>query len=245
MDAILRVEGERRWSYLTAASLVLTAWLVLAVWSLSPYEQWLDHARMEEIAAAPTVRLAIFTLGWTLMIIAMMLPGTLLLFARCFKNEPLSARRIVPLILPYLAVWAAYGSFNYWGDTVLHEFVEHHPALAGAIAPGVVLLAGVYQLTPTKRVCLAKCRLEGTAFAALIQPKDHDLWIAGLRHGLYCVGSCWALMLLMFALGGVNLAWMLILGAIMTVERLSRRGERLTRFVGVALVFAAVLMVIV
>src|SRR5690606_37665375 len=121
------------------------------------------------------------------------------------------------------------------GDTALHEYVGHHSALAGVIAPGVVLLAGIYQLTPLKRACVAKCHLEGTAFASLSQPRNQKLWMTGLRHGLYCLGSCWALMLLMFALGGVNLAWMLILGAVMAVERVSRRGEDLMKLMGVAL----------
>jgi predicted metal-binding membrane protein len=169
----------------------------------------------------------------------------LLLLADCLENETFSVRRIAPLILAYLAVWTVFGSFSYWGDTVLHEFVEQVPVLAGAIAPGVVLLAGVYQLTPMKRVCLAKCRREGTAFATLTRPGDHNLWIVGLRHGVFCLGSCWALMLLMFAIGGVNLAWMLILGAIMTVERQNQWGEGVARPLGVVLIIVSVLLFVV
>lgn len=245
MNALLRVEGAQRWSYVATASLTLLAWSVLVVWSLSPYAKWLDHAQMDHIAAPLTIRLAIFALGWILMVVAMMLPGTLLLLTRCLGNEPLSARRTMPLIVPYLTVWTVFGSLSYWGDTALHEYVEHHSVLAGAIAPGVVLLAGVYQMTPLKRAYVAKCRLEDTAFTSMSPPRNHQLWLTGLRHGLYCLGSCWALMLLMFALGGVNLAWMVILGAVMAVERLSRRGKDLTKLVGVVLILAAFVLVIV
>ncbi len=244
MSVILRVDTDRRRSYATAASLVLAAWLALAVWSISPYAEWLDHHRIEDIAAPLTVRLSVFTLGWTLMIIAMMLPGTLLL-ARCLENKPFSARHIAPVILAYLAVWMVYGSFSYLGDSVLHEIVDQVPALAGAIAPGIVLLAGIYELTPMKRVCLSRCRSEGAAFKPLGQSSRRSLWMVGLRHGLFCLGSCWALMLLMFAIGGVNLIWMLILGAIMTVERLSRRGERIAQLLGIVLIIVSVLPVVV
>lgn len=243
MSAILHADADRRRSWLAAASLVLTAWMILAVWSMSPYAAWLDHAQMEDITAAPAVRLAVFTLGWMLMIIAMMFPGMLMLLARCVEDELVNVRRIAPLMLAYLAVWTVFGGFSYWGDTALHEFVEQRPTLAGAIAPGVVLLAGVYQLTPMKRVCLAKCRREGTVFATLTQP--HNLWIVGLRHGVFCLGSCWALMLLMFAIGGVNLAWMLILGSIMTVERLNQWGEGIARSLGVALIIVSIMLVVV
>ncbi len=142
--------------------------------------KWLDHARIQEIAAPLTLRLAVFTLGWTLMIIAMMLPGTLMLLARCLGNEPFRARRIALLILAYLAVWTIFGGFSYWGDTLLHEFVEQVPALAGVIAPGVLLLAGVYQLTPMKRSCLARCRPEGTAFRTIGQSRHQNTVDGGI-----------------------------------------------------------------
>ncbi len=65
------------------------------------------------------------------------------------------------LILAYLAVWIVFGCIAYWGDSLLHELVEQVPSLGSFIAPGVLLLAGVYQLTPVKRACLARCRFEG------------------------------------------------------------------------------------
>ncbi|MCL5998929.1 MAG: DUF2182 domain-containing protein [Chloroflexi bacterium] len=61
---------------------------------------------------------------------------------------------------------------------------------------------------------------------------------------MYCLGSCWALMLLMFAIGGINLVWMLALGAIMAVERLSQRGEGVAQFLGVVIIIASVLLVL-
>ncbi len=242
MSTLLHVDAGRRRAYATATGLVLSAWLALAAWSTSPYAAWLDHAQMDEIAAPSAVRLAIFTLGWALMIVAMMLPGTLLVLARCLDDKPFGARRIAPVSLAYLAIWIVYGSFSHWGDGVLHEVVEHEPALAGLIAPAVLLLAGIYQLTPLKRACLARCHVDSTMFKTLGQSSQRNLWALGLRHGVYCLGSCWALMLLMFAIGGINLIWMLVLGALMAVERLSPRGGDVAQFLGIVLISAPALM---
>lgn len=244
MSAIARIHADRRWSYVTVAVLVLTAWLVLVIWSLSPYAEWLDHARLEEITAPPTLRLAVFTLGWALMVIAMMLPGTLLVLDRCLEDELFSIRRLAPLILAYLAIWTIFGSVIYLGDGVLHEMVEHVPTLAGVIAPGILLLAGIYQLTPMKRACLSGCRLEAATFRTVGQSDSRNLWAMGLRYGLFCLGSGWALMLLMFASGGVNLLWMLVLGVIMAVERPSQQGEKVARYVGIILILGSVLLII-
>jgi predicted metal-binding membrane protein len=241
MNAILHIEAHRRRSYVTAASLILSAWLALAVWSLSPYAEWLDHSRIEDIAAPPTVRLAVFTLGWTLMVIAMMLSGTLLLLARCFENKAFSVRYIALAILAYLAVWTVFGSLIYLGDSVLHEIVERAPTLAGIIAPGTLLLVGVYQLTPMKRACLSRCRPEGAMFKML---SARNSWIEGLRHGVFCLGNCWAVMLLMFAIGGVDLIRMLLLGGIMTAERTLHRGHVVTRPLGFALIFGSFLILL-
>ena len=226
------------------ASLVLLAWLALAVWSLSPAAKWLDHAQVEDIAAPSIVRLAVFTLGWKLMVIAMMLPSTLLLLDRCLEDKLFSIRRFAPVILAYLAVWTVFGVFSYLGDGVLHEMVERVPALEVVIAPGVLLLAGVYQFTANKRACLSRCRPEGAVFQTVGQSNRRNLWVMGLRHGLFCLGSGWALMLLMFAIGGVNLLWMLVFGGSMTIERLSQQGDKVARYLGIVLILGSVLLVI-
>lgn len=242
MNALYHTHADRRWSIVIAASLILSAWLALAIWSLSPYAGWLDHAQLEEIAAPLTLRLGVFALGWALMVIAMMLPGILLLLERCLGDIPASARHIVPVIVAYLAVWTAFGILCYLGDGILHEVVEQVPALAGVIAPGVLLLAGIYQLTPIKRACLSRCRPEGAVFAAFGESSGHSAWNIGLQHGVFCLGSGWALMLLMFAIGGLHLVWMLILGLVMMVERLNARGDSAARLLGVALIATSVVL---
>jgi predicted metal-binding membrane protein len=161
------------------------------------------------------------------------------------ENHLLSASRIAPAILAYLAVWTAFGTLSYLGDGVLHEMVEQVPALAGVIAPGVLLLAGVYQLTPIKHAFLSRCRPKGAVFTSFGQSRSCNAWIVGLLHGIFCLGSSWMLMLLMFAVGGVNLFWMLVLGVMMMSERLNQQGERVARLLGVVLIAASVVLLMV
>lgn len=241
MNTMLRMEAKRR-PYMAAAGLTLAAWTVLAAWSLSPYAEWLEHAEMEHLPAPPAVRVAVFALGWTLMIVAMMLPATLLLLARS-QNGRDDLRRLLPVIAAYLAPWLVFGVFSYLGDSALHEIVEHNPAVAPLIAPGVLLLASVYQFTPLKRTCLAHCRNLGT-LAVSEQTHGSGGWRLGFQHGLYCLGNCWALMLLMFAFGGASLLWMLALGAVMAAERLARSTVHLSPLLGGLLILAAAALVL-
>jgi predicted metal-binding membrane protein len=149
--------------------------------------------------------------------------------------------------LGYLGVWAYFGLLAYLGDGLVHLAVAQVPFLANAsngIAAAILLVAGVYQFTPLKSLCLEKCR---SPLSFLIsgwsgRRPSRDALRLGIRHGLFCVGCCWTLMLLMFAVGGANLAWMLGLGAVMAAERVTRWGRRLTRPLGVALIAWSVLV---
>jgi predicted metal-binding membrane protein len=221
---------------MAAGGLVLLAWLALAAWSRSPYAEWLDHGEIQHIAAPAAIRLAVYTLGWALMIISMMLPSIVLVLARSLENRQVTLRSVAPVIVTYMAVWTVFGVLSYVGDSILHEVVEERPALASLIAPGIVFLAGIYQLTPMKRVCLSKCCSDGAAFASLAQTGRPNPWRVGLRYGAFCVGSCWGLMLLMVAMGGVNFVGMLVLGAISAAERLDNHGANLARALGILLI---------
>ncbi len=235
MSAFVQLGTEKRRLSAAAVGVVLAAWILLVAWGMSPFAEWLDHAEMAHMPASFSLRLAVFSLGWTLMVVAMMLPATMLLLWRCVGDQPVAMGRLGPVILAYLAVWIAFGCLAYWGDSLLHELVEQAPPLGRFIAPGALLLAGIYQLTPMKWAYLAKCRTEGAA-VPVAQASQRRLWTLGMRYGLFCLGSCWALMLLMFAAGGVNLVWMLALGLLMTAERISRQGVHLARLAGILLV---------
>ncbi len=247
MIAALRTPDDARWYRLSLGALVLSAWAALWVWGASPFAGLLSHREIGEASLSPISRLAVFVVGWTLMSVAMMLPASLPLinlFRRLVDRRPDRAGLVVRLILGYVGVWTYFGALAYTGDTALHVAVKQVPGLAaGGLGAAILLAAGVYQFTPLKQMCLEKCR---SPYSFLVehwhgQQAGRDALRLGARHGLFCVGCCWTLMLLMFAVGGANLGWMLALGTVMAAERTTRWGRQLTRPLGAALVAWAVL----
>jgi predicted metal-binding membrane protein len=101
-----------------------------------------------------------------------------------------------------------------------------------------LVLAGLYQFAPLKYACLDKCR-SPLSFITEHWRGSHERTQAfrlGIRHGLFCIGCCWSLMLLMFAVGAGNIGWMLVLGAVMAIEKNLPWGRRLSKPLGVVLV---------
>jgi predicted metal-binding membrane protein len=248
MIAALRTSDDTRWYRLALGALALGAWAALIAWGASPYAGLLSHRELAESGGLTPLRLIAFTAGWLLMTIAMMLPSSLPLvnlFGRFVARRYDRSTLTLSLVLGYLAVWAAFGILAFLGDAAIHRVIERSPDVADLsqwIGVGVLLIAGVYQVTPLKNMCLVKCR-SPYLFLAEHWRGRQAIWEAiglGARHGLFCVGCCWTLMLLMFAIGGVNLGWMLTLASLMTAEKSSGWGQRLTVPVGLLLLLLAV-----
>ncbi|HLY24524.1 MAG TPA: DUF2182 domain-containing protein [bacterium] len=163
MIGTMRTVDDIRWYTLAAASLVLLAWAALIAWGASPFAGLLDHRGIGE-GVLPISRVVVFVVGWTLMVIAMMLPGSLPLinlFSRMVGGRPGRTGFVVRLIVGYLGVWAIFGGAAFRGDAYVHAAVARFPAVADAtqwIGVAILLLAGVYQVTPLKDMCLTKCR---------------------------------------------------------------------------------------
>jgi predicted metal-binding membrane protein len=110
---------------------------------------------------------------------------------------------------------------------------EHAWALGGV----TLLLAGAYQFTPLKYHCLEKCRSPFSFITQHWRGRDEQgqAFLLGIHHGLFCVGCCWTLMLVMFAVGVGNFGWMLVLGSVMSIEKNLKWGRRLSTPLGVVL----------
>jgi predicted metal-binding membrane protein len=249
MIRALRTPDDQRWYRLSLSALIAAAWLVLAVWGASPYAGLLDHAGSS--AAAPLARAAAFVVGWTLMVVAMMLPSSLPLvnlFRRFVRQRSDRARLLALLLAGYLGVWAYFGLLALLADGLLHAALDRLPdsQTATYLTAGLLLVAGLYQFTPLRTLCLEKCR---SPYLFLVQHWGGrraalDALRLGLRHGLFCLGCCWTLMLLMFAVGAANLGWMLALGALMAAERSTSLGRHLTRPLGAALTLGGVFVLV-
>jgi len=232
--------------------LIALAWLELTLWSLSPYAKFLNHEILEHLpfslSAEYLVLLAVFIFGWVLMTVAMMLPTSLplvMLFHRLTRQRRDQARLIGSLIVGYLGVWALFGVLAHVGDLLVHAAVHRFPWLganAWVIGAATLALAGLYQFSPLKYACLDKCR---SPLGFIVEHWEgrregvQAFWL-GVRHGAFCVGCCWSLMLLMFAFACGNVAWMLGLGAVMAAEKNLPWGGRLSVPLGVVLLILSV-----
>jgi predicted metal-binding membrane protein len=228
--------------------LIGLAWVALGMWSTSPAGRYLGHSAsgLPHDAPSPdTVPIAVlFVAGWTVMTVAMMLPTSLplvLLFRRVVDHRSDALLLVALVIAGYLVVWAGFGVLAHLADQGIHELVDHRGVLRGSswiLAVSPLLLAGVYQFTPLKTICLRRCRSPLT-FVTEHWHGQHArreaAWL-GLHHGLFCVGCCWSLMLVMFAVGVGHVAWMLVLSVVMAVEKNMPWGRRLSAPLGVALI---------
>ena len=165
---------------------------------------------------------------WAIMMVAMMLPSAapmILLHARIDRAETEKARLLHSslFLAAYLLVWAGFAAVAVLLQAaLLHAELLSDSALAlhdRTIAAGLLLLAATYELTPAKGRCLENCRSPLIFVHRFWRPGAVGAFRLGLRHGLYCVGCCWALMLLLFVGGVMNLAWVALLAILATVEK--------------------------
>jgi predicted metal-binding membrane protein len=227
---------------------IALAWISLIAWGLSPYGRFLGHDELGDVRLDDGYVVILFVGGWTLMTVAMMLPTSwplLTLFNTITRQRDDHLRLIALVVAGYLGVWTLFGFLVHSGDRVLHHLVENSAWLtshAWLIGAATFLIAGAYQFTPLKYRCLDKCRSPFAFIAGTwrgVDARKEAFWL-GLRHGIFCIGCCWSLMLLMFAVGVGNLAWMLVLGAIMSIEKNARWGRRLSAPLGAWLLASGV-----
>lgn len=239
----MRTVVEQRGFFLLMGVLIALAWLTLWIGGQSPYGRYLSHDELRPADFGNGLIMLIIVTAWLLMIIAMMLPTSLPLiamFQRMTRQRVERVHLVLLLITGYLSIWVLFGVVVLLGDGLLHEAIERSKWLdthAWIIGVCILMVAGLYQFTPLKYYCLEKCR-SPMHFLSTHWHGRHDRFHAfhlGLRHGLFCIGCCWSLMLLMFAVGMGNLGWMLVLGALMAIEKNLPWGRRFSAPLGVIL----------
>jgi len=235
--------------------LVAAAWITLWFWSASPYGRYLDHGRWTDIGVAAAicrvvpagdvvVPALLYAAGWILMIAAMMLPTTLPLleiFRRITAGRSDASRLVGLVVSGYVCAWLGFGLAAHAADALLRAAAERTPWLVvngWVIGVAVLGAAGLFQFSALKYRCLDKCR---TPLGFVVErwrgraPALEALRL-GISHGAFCVGCCWALMLVMFVVGTASLGWMLALSAVMAAEKNLPGGRRLSMPLGVALI---------
>jgi predicted metal-binding membrane protein len=244
-----------RHAILPASLLAMSATAWVMVWRLgqSPWgTSGHAHHHAALTPATPGALAVTFLAGWVLMTVAMMLPTTLPL-VQVFRRLTAARRDGVLLTLivlaGYLVVWTAFGAAVFAVSTLLQRAADGNAWLAAhARLPSALLFiaAGAFQFSDLKYRCLDKCR-SPLSFVTSRWRGTHERWQSfrlGVEHGAFCVGCCWALMLLMFASAITSVAWMLLLGAVMAVEKNVSWGRRAAAPVGVALLAAGAVILI-
>jgi predicted metal-binding membrane protein len=227
-----------RWPWL----LVATAWAVLILAILTHQTYLLDHRYLLQVSGLPWLAaFEVFLLCWQVMTVAMMLPSSMpmvqmVVYAGRRQTHPVK----VPLafLSGYAVIWTAFAAGAFLGDTLIHRLVALWPWLAfhaWLIGAVTFFIAGLFQFSPLKERCLDMCRTPLGFFMRYYRKGVGAAWHLGLRHGGYCLGCCWALMLVMFGVGVGNLAGMAALTGAMVIEKAIPGGKRLSPFIGVVL----------
>jgi len=190
-----------------------------------------------------------FVGSWGVMMAAMMLPSAvpmIALYGTVARGRARAAPTAV-FALPYAVTWLAFGVPVYAVAAALAEAVRSHPALHDA-APyavaGVLAAAGIYQFSAAKRACLRSCQNPLAFLATRWRPGLAGAVRVGLAHAGYCLGCCWLLMVVLVAAGAMGLAWVLLVAAVVFVEKIGPRDLRLARLAGAALVTLGVALAV-
>lgn len=240
--------GER-WVILTVLLTLAGAGWALVAWQASDMNGTDDHLDLTMGMTAP-----LFIAMWTAMMVAMMFPASapmILAFARTQSQKRAHGAEYVPtwlFVMPYVVVWAAFGALGYViaaavaavaGDSMWA--MDNLPRIAGFL----LVAAGVYQLTPMKRVCLARCRTPLSFMLSYWRDGRGGAMSMGLRHGLLCLGCCWALFLVLLPLGVMNVVAMVTVSLLVFAEKVLPRGDGVARAAAVALIAYGLLATVV
>ncbi len=192
-------------------------------------------------------------LMWAAMVLAMMLPSAgpmILTYAEIAETAARKGDKIVsPFVIAagYTVVWLGFAAAATLAQFIFTRaaFIDDGMASANGLFSGAIFIAaGIYQFSALKHACLTQCRQPFPFFFAHWETSPGGVFRLGLQQGLYCLGCCWAMMAVMFAVGVMNVVWMATLGVVMTLEKMVS-GNRLTYALGVVMIAAGAAFVAV
>ena len=257
MERLLK--RDRAVTIFALALLFLLAWLYLAAGAGMAMGAW----EMTRLALAPAAgghhemgapawglgTFALYAAMWWVMMIAMMVPAaapTVLLYATVHRNAEAQGRLeggsapVGAFLAGYLSIWLLFSL----AATALQWALERGGLVSAMtmsassrwVAGGLLIAAGIYQLSPLKQACLSHCRAPAAFISRHWRPGRSGALRLGMRHGAYCVGCCWLLMAMLFVGGVMNIVWIAALTLMVMAEKLLSRGPWVARGAGLVLV---------
>ena len=256
----------QRDSLIVAAGLALLciicwAWIVtgagtgMSAVSMSTW-QFPPPTGMSSMMMAPDWGISYFALMfamWWIMMIAMMVPSAtpmVLLYAHVCRHAQKRGTTVSTPIptsaftAGYVLSWLAFSAVAVFLQWALEKMGLFHAMMmwstSGTLSAAFLFLAGLYQLSPLKRACLEHCRSPVEFLSRNWRKGTGGALVMGLHHGIYCVGCCWFLMVLLFAGGVMNLVWIAGLSILVLLEKLIPQGQTFARVIGAGLMLAGV-----
>jgi predicted metal-binding membrane protein len=242
--------GEQALLYAELAALSVLAWLYLVHMPMTPQDLGGLGARMLSALPPEWADFWLTFMMWTVMMVAMMLPSAspmVMAYTRIASARggphPLRAWLFAS---GYLAIWTLFSAaataiqFALVQSSLLSNALVTTPLVSAAI----LAIAGIYQLTPLKNVCLGRCQSPIGFFMTHWRDGAAGAFRMGLAHGTFCVGCCWMLMALLFVAGVMNLVWVAAITVFVLLEKATPWGRAIANASGVVLIAWAVAIVI-
>ncbi len=242
-----RLPLRERLTLLTAlGAIIALSWLYLVWMPMAPADLGPIAPRLLAVLPPWLAGAWLTFMMWAVMMVAMMLPSgspMVLTYARIARQRSdTPAYATWMFAAAYLVIWTAFSAAATAGQLALEDAsLLRGPSRTTPIVGALLLmLAGVYQLTPLKNACLAQCRSPLGFFMTEWRSGATGAFVMGIKHGAYCVGCCWMLMGLLFVFGVMNLLWVAALSGLVLLEKLAPFGRAIARTSGVLMVAGAI-----
>jgi predicted metal-binding membrane protein len=229
-------------------ALVVAAWALAGLSVLTNQSYLINHHYLLEESHLPLlVALVVFLSCWQVMIAGMMLPSSMpmvYMMAHAGRQQRRPYVVVGVFLAGYAVVWTAFALMAFLADTQIHQLAHHWLWLdtnSWMFGATTFAVAGIFQLSPLKGRCLKQCRSPLAFFVRYYRHGVGGAWRIGLRHGAFCLGCCWALMLVMFGIGVGSLVIMALLTSAMVIEKTYPGGQRLSPVIGIVLLGLAAL----
>ncbi|HWT98840.1 MAG TPA: DUF2182 domain-containing protein [Terriglobales bacterium] len=258
LEAVLR--RDRGIVVASLAGVTVLAWIYLVVLaetmaSMAGPSFWQSFMLLMPMGRWGVLEYALGFAMWTLMMVGMMIPSAapmIMLYAKVARRTPSASTSPGSTALACTAAFAAgylliWGVFSLVAAAVQGMLVDlalvttTMTSASSVLAGAVFIIAGCYQWMPLKRACLSRCSSPIWFLSQHWRPGRAGALRMGIAHGIYCVGCCWALMIVLFAVGIMNLAWVAAIAAFVLVEKTARLGIWGQRISGILLVALGVL----
>jgi predicted metal-binding membrane protein len=232
------------------AAISALAWLYLIRMPMAPADFGTVGARLLSVLPPKLADVWLTFMMWVVMMVAMMLPSAspmILTYTAIARGRPQSSSFAAWIFTgSYLVVWVFFSAVATVGQVLLENVALLNGAaratwLAGAF---LLLLAGLYQLTPLKNACLAQCRSPLGFFMSEWRDGSIGALTMGVKHGAHCLGCCWMLMGLLFVFGAMNLIWVAVLSVLVLIEKVAPFGEAVARLSGLAMLAGALALIV-